>query len=390
MLLNIVRFFKGYVTFLARGKFSERLLNILNTHNIRYWDVVPEVSGGLLLNMYIYDYIKLRHLICNTGIKTRVKGRHGLPFLIKKYKCRIGIPIGLALFVFILWLSSSFTWIITVTENETLPVSQILQVANDKGLYQGVYTNSINVKSTERKILQEIPDIRWISINLSGCKAEISIKEKYKSPKVIKKDVPCNVKSSRDAVVIKTGITKGTSMVKSGSAVIKGQLLVSGVVTNETGESTFVHADGEILGRTNYEKNYKLPKTTDFLFETENNMVRNRFNFLWFSIPTDFKNINYNTYKSITKKDVLKINGVNLPASFTRQYVTQMENKTCQLKNYKSALKKLASINEAFFFNNKEIEKREYKYSETKNYYCLNVKYTVVEDLAVSSKIYIR
>jgi similar to stage IV sporulation protein len=390
MLIKILRYFKGYVTFLARGKFSERLINILNARGVHYWNVIPNKDGGLYVNMYITDYKNLHNYIRKTGINCKIICRKGFPFFIKKYKYRIGLPIGVTLFVGIIWLLSGFIWNIAITGNETLATSEILEVANEIGLYQGAYVKSINVKSMERKILQELPDIRWISINISGCKAEISIKEKYKSPKVVKSSEPCNIISAKDGIIVKTSGTKGTTIAKKGSAVVKGQLLISGVVTGETGESTLVHSSGEVLAETKYNKTYKLPKQNNFQTETENYIVRNRLNFFWFSMPVDFKEINYSCYKSLTKKVCLNINGVDLPISLTKQYVTEMVNKKLIQKAEKKSLLKLAVLNEVFNFKDKEITGKDYKYTQDKNYYYLKVNYNVVEDVAVTSKIYLR
>ena len=45
MLLKIIRLLRGYVVFAVSGAFPERLINLLNTRGIRYWDIVPSEYG---------------------------------------------------------------------------------------------------------------------------------------------------------------------------------------------------------------------------------------------------------------------------------------------------------------------------------------------------------
>ena len=41
MLVKLIRYVRGYVTCIARGKFTERLINILNRQGYTYWNIVP-------------------------------------------------------------------------------------------------------------------------------------------------------------------------------------------------------------------------------------------------------------------------------------------------------------------------------------------------------------
>ncbi len=389
MIVRLIRFLRGYVVFSAKGKFTERLINILNKKGFLYWDIIPD-DGGLSVKMPVKEYKNLRFYLNNTGIKTRVTERHGLPFLAVKYKCRAGLLIGAFLFVILLSVFSKFIWITTISGNNEIPVSKITEALNKNGVHMGVYRNSINIKATERNIIRDLPDIRWISINLTGSKAEVEIKEKYKSPKIVNKNQPSNIKSTRDAVIVKTNIKNGTGMTKPGSAVIEGQLLISGVVETQDGESRLVNAEGEIFGRTHYERTYKLPKKRIMAVPGKDSTIRNRGNFLWMSVPLSFTHINYDTYKSITKTDYFTVNNVNLPVSMTRQYISELQNKEISLKEYKKSLETFSRLNEAFSFRKKDIEKREVKFSQDKKYYYMKVKYTVVENLAKKSKIIVQ
>ena len=377
MLVKLIRYVRGYVTYIARGKFTERLINILNRQGYTYWNIVP-CKDGISFSVNVREYKRLKKSLYKTGIKTRIKKKVGLPFIIKKYKARKGIFIGAIIFLLITFTLSKFIWVTTVNGNNNVPTTKILNVLNDVG----------------RKVVKQLPELRWISINLTGCKAEVEVKEKYKVPnKVLKNNQPSNLKCRRDAVVVKSSVLKGTPMVKVGSAVVKGQMLVSGVVVNGESEentettTTLVHSVGEIIGRTHYERTYKIKKKSEFLCETDEMMKRKRCNLLWFSFPIDFNHIKYHTYKSTKKTYYGYTNDIVLPFSLTEEYIYKLEKKNISVKEYKKQLNKLAKLEEKFYFHNKNIEKCKYTYRQDKDYYYIDCDYQVTENLCVQSPI---
>lgn len=386
MLIKIIRLITGYVTCVAKGKFTERLINILNKKGFYYWDILP-VKQGIMFSISAKDYKKLRKVAAKTGIRTKIIEKRGIPFFIRKYSGRVGLFAGGVIFIALTMFLSKFIWITTVNGNVDIPTSKILKVLNDEGIYSGVYINSLDTKSIERKIIMDLPEIRWISINITGCKAEVEVKEKHKSPKVIDKSYPCNIKARRDAVIVKTNVTEGTPLTKKGSAVIAGQLLVSGIVENEEKGSYLVHSTAEIYGRTQYKKTYKIPRKKEIQVPTGKEIVRNRGNLLWFSLPLNLNHIHYDSYRSVTKTEYLNINDICLPVSLTQEHILEFENKKVEVKNYKSVLQKKAVLNEVFYFKDKEILQKKCKYYLDSNYCYMDVNYTVEENIAVASKI---
>ena len=389
MVIKIIRFLRGYVSVFASGKFTERLINILNKNGFLYWNILP-AQGGLTLCMPAKEYKKLRLYLANTGIKARVTKRYGLPFLLRKYSGRVGILIGGVIFVVLLWVFSQFIWSVNVSGNKEISSTEILSVLRENGVYSGAYTNGIDVKATGRKVVEKLPEIRWISINITSCKADVEVKEKYQAPKKMRNKTPCNVKAKKDALIVKTNVLNGTKMTEKGSAVIKGQLLVSGVMVDAQGNSRIVPAEAEIFGRTHYKKTYKLPKKRVMPIKTGETMLRRRANLLWVSVPVDFDRIPWQSYSSITKTEVMEINKTSLPVSMTKEYISCVENKEISLKENKKSLKTYASLWETFCLRGKNIEKREDTFYQDKNYYYMKTKYTVVENIAETSEIIVQ
>ncbi|MGN1126390.1 MAG: sporulation protein YqfD, partial [Ruminococcus sp.] len=153
MIVKIIRFLRGYVSVLASGKFTERLINILNKNGFLYWDILPS-DGGLTLCMPAKEYKRLRSYLADTRIRTKVQKRYGLPFFIRRYKGRVGLLIGAVIFVVLLSVFSRFIWTVNVIGNKEIPSTKILSVLKENGVYSGAYTNGIDVKATGRKVVE--------------------------------------------------------------------------------------------------------------------------------------------------------------------------------------------------------------------------------------------
>lgn len=90
MLLKIIRFLRGSVDFTASGKFPERFMNITAKNGVNLWNPVPK-KNAISASMYLSDYKKIRILARKSRVKTRITAKHGLPFIINRYKKRTGL-----------------------------------------------------------------------------------------------------------------------------------------------------------------------------------------------------------------------------------------------------------------------------------------------------------
>lgn len=78
----------------------------------------------------------------------------------------------------------------------------------------------------------------------------IEIREKRKAAAFYDDTVPTNVVASEDGLILSCDVLQGTEEVKVGSAVRKGDLLISGIVTYRNGSEKMLHADGIVRAET--------------------------------------------------------------------------------------------------------------------------------------------
>ncbi|MBQ8795203.1 MAG: sporulation protein YqfD [Clostridia bacterium] len=251
MLLRLIRFFRGYVTFIITGRFPERFINLAMKNGIAVFDPMPE-KGYIKGSMIVSDYRCVRKIAKASSVKLRIISRHGLPFFIHKFRHRFGLLVGVALFLILTLLLQGYVWTIEVNGVKTLSETQLITALESSGLKEGAFKGTLDLHKIERKILLDFEQIGWMSINLLGTHAEIEIKEKALVPQREYGSEYSNIKASKDGIILSTNVRRGTVEVKSGSAVSQGQLLVGGISENKLGDIHFVDADADIVAETSY------------------------------------------------------------------------------------------------------------------------------------------
>ncbi|MCD7827059.1 MAG: sporulation protein YqfD [Clostridiales bacterium] len=259
-LIRLFRYIFGYIIFEGKAGFPERFINLCSQTGVNIWDVKC-VSGSLTAKTDIKSYKKIRPCVRKSGMKVKIKKKCGVPFLIKPYLQRKGIFAGAALSVIFLSLLLSTVWSIEVTGNEKFTDEQIISIAEEYGIYPGAFRNSIDIQYVKAQIKANVDGISWFSVNIDGGKVSLEVSETEGDNTIYDKDTPCNLISGVDGEVLKIEAYVGEPAVKPGDAVVKGDLLISGVKEKADGTPYFVHAMGTAVIRTYRTIEYSVPLT---------------------------------------------------------------------------------------------------------------------------------
>ncbi len=141
----------------------------------------------------------------------------------------MALAAGLILTVALLYVGSSFVWIVEVEGNEKIDTEQILRAARSAGFYEGAFRGRFQRLEVERALLQKIPELAYAEIQLDGIRARIQVVEKVMAAKG---DIqgPCDIIARCDGVIEEMLVQEGQALVKKGDAVTEGQLLISGLL----------------------------------------------------------------------------------------------------------------------------------------------------------------
>lgn len=245
-MLWIYRIISGYLKVSFYGEYRERILSLCATNGITLWN--SRFTGDSIEScILVRDFRHIRKIARGKGVRVHILKKRGLPFITERYKKRFGILVGAVLFFLILELMSGYIWIIDINGNQSVSDSEILAACNNIGIHVGIKKNSIYPKIEREKLLLELDKIAWASLNIEGSRLTVNVTETKQAEDGNKSY--SNLKADTDGIIEKMDIVSGTSVVKVGDAVKKGDLLVSGII--ETADDTrFVNSKGTVTAKT--------------------------------------------------------------------------------------------------------------------------------------------
>lgn len=256
ILFDLLNYLSGYHDVTCESGSVTETVNIIMKNRLDYWKMRRSANGELRFSMLNGEYKKMLVLLKEkeiSGIKSEKE--HGLPFLIKRYRHRIGIPIGIFIFIFLMKLSTMYVWDVRVAGNEKITDAQIIEALDELGCSIGTYIPSVDFYNICHEFILNNKEISWISVNMIGTTAQVDVIER-KAKTSLDDDgngTPTNLIAARDGIIVRTETAGGQTSVEIGEAVTKGQLLVSGTVDvgqNESKGFVLVRSRGRVFART--------------------------------------------------------------------------------------------------------------------------------------------
>lgn len=386
MISQIIRFLRGYVIFTLKGKFPERFVNLSMRRGNPFIYINPS-EGGFEGAMLLSDYRHVRPLAKKCSVILKIKKRVGLPFFLFRYRFRKGLLWGLLLFLILSILMRNFLWSVEINGIETLSESEISSDLRKYSVFVGSPLMMLDEGFAERKLTEDNPDIGWVSVNVLGTSAQVEIKEKVRKPEIVDYRTPCNIVASHDGLILEMNTKEGTAVMHKGSAVVKGQLLVSGAMANALDEIDYVHSAAKVMAQTSESKTFSVSSQTKLVSPVKE-IVRHRGLFLFFDFPLTFSSADSeNTLRTQTEK--LSLNGIVLPMGIRREFMTQYEERIVDIdKERAEAILSTEDYLYRFFtLSHCEEIKGERMFSVKEEGFELSVDYTCVEDIAKEQNI---
>jgi len=197
------------------------------------------------------DCRKTAEICKKRGDSLSVQKKTGLYWYLKKQMNRPMFYGGILLLLLIFWLPTRVLFI-SVDGNKDIPAKRILEAAESSGITFGASRKDVRSERVKNALLEEIPELQWIGINTSGCRAVISVREKQRIKEEAESDLPASIIAARDGYLISCTANKGTLMVAPGQTVQKGQILISAYTDCGFCIRT-ERAEGEVTAHTNRE-----------------------------------------------------------------------------------------------------------------------------------------
>ncbi len=321
---NIFHFLSGTLTLCADGPFTERLINICMHRGMPVWDIKRCGNNRITFKTDISSFKQIRIPAKRTKSHIKIIRRHGLPFIIKRYRHRHFTILGIAILVTMLWYVSTHVMGITVFGNTRTETAIILNTLNECGLRLGMKTSLIDNDSIRNKMMSKNDDLAWVGINSSGSRVYIEIVERIeKEVGIDKEGVACNLVATKDGEIERIEVREGQTLTKMGSGVRKGDVLVSGIVDNSAYGFRYVQARGEVYAKTKYSKSRSYPLQYTENIQTGKTKRHHTLSVLNFKLPLYLKKSSpYNVYSFTDYTKEFKLPIDILPSVFihTEEY----------------------------------------------------------------------
>lgn len=378
-MVSFLRFIFGYVTIMVSGESPHEILNILLLNRVSFWSIRRE-TNSITFCLPVKDYKRIREIRKKTKFKAKIKiiNKVGFIFIIRKITKRKSVVIGILIALLINVFMTNYIWMIDVNGANILNEDEIINVTSELGVYQGINKRKIDTYLVSQQIALKFKEIAWISLNIEGSKLTINISEASDSIKA--EEQPSNLIASYDGVIKSIVSKSGTSVIKPGQTVRKGEVLISGIET--IGERyRYVYAKGDVIAQTyrtftqKIEKNYQVAESNNQI------SVRNVLEVFGLKIPLYLQGVK-DFSSSYFENKSLKIFNQNMPIGITSRCFIMQNTKSINLN-------KDEAINIALsYFENKirqckinEISSYNVNVSESENHFIVTLNAVCIEDI---------
>ncbi len=348
-------------------------------------------EDGLFFTLSLSDGAAFERLCMNHGIKLTVVRERGIKHLTGRYKRRIGIPIGIVLFLTILFMSEKFIWDVRVVGNETVPSESIISELAELGCGVGTYIPSIDFDLLHNEYLLKDDKLSWISVNVRGTVATVQVRElevpEIKAPP----DSPCNLVASEDGLITEVEVLRGSPVVMKGTLVKKGELLASGAQDMKHG-IRLTHAEGSVMAEVRRSINVEVPLETTVPTATGREYCEKYFNF--FGITVKFFENTENMgaeYDKIEREYPLRFFTLGeVPISVTETVYREYEYVPLSYTEEEARAEAYRQLKEQCdkALVDCELLSRQMSAGLTDGVFSINCELTVLKDIALKSPIY--
>lgn len=259
---ELVNRLRGQVRIRVECAFPERVLNLCGARDLAFWDLEWESPTAFTCRLSRSDYGKLRRAAEKLDCDLAVVGREGVPFFLRRFRHRTALMTGLVACGLGLFVGSFFVWDYQVEGNVTVSTERILRALEKNGVGLGSFGLTLDGENIRNHVLLDIPELSWIAVNVSGCRATVQVRERVLPPEIVDEKTPSNVVARRAGLVLEVRALDGVTCVLPGTSVEKGQLLISGVADTDTFGARVLAGMGKVWARTWYTLTTEVSLTT--------------------------------------------------------------------------------------------------------------------------------
>lgn len=224
---RVIWFFLGLCRLRVHGADPERVLTRLARQRVAFHGCRKQDAFSLSLWVLRRDAARAAELARQGGFACETVEQGGFPTIVAPLRRRPVLLVLLALAVASAVVVPKFVFFYEVEGNETVPSEQILRELQALGVGFGTYGPSIKPQALKNQMLLRIPKLQWLTVQQSGMRARVVVRERLETEPVLDRQTPTNVVAARTGIITRVQAEAGNCLCAPGQAVVRGQLLVS-------------------------------------------------------------------------------------------------------------------------------------------------------------------
>ncbi|MEG1999955.1 MAG: sporulation protein YqfD [Evtepia sp.] len=265
----LIRFLRGSITIRITGVEPEQMLNLCCKHGIDFYKIQKIDAFHFLIEIPTGYFAKVKALESKAQCEIQTEKKSGLPFFLLRFRKRHALLLGLFLFLLSICIFSRFIFVIDIVGNESVSNAAILSELRRQGVTIGVYGPNIPRRELSHHMLLAMDELSFFSLNLHGVRAEVIVRERTPTPKIVKENLPTDVRAAATGIIQHMEVRTGEAMFKEGDTVIEGDILIAGEMDIKEPEygtmdlgTVLTHAQGRVIARTFRTITAKIPLST--------------------------------------------------------------------------------------------------------------------------------
>ena len=245
--------FKSGIKLELMGTLPESVLNTCALNAIELWDMQCVDAYTLTFCAFERDLEDIKSIAQKCMCELKVIDKSPLIKHRETIKRRWYLPLFLAAVALMLGVSGLFVWDIRLEGCEDLSRGKAMRVLEDCGLKEGCFWPAISSDMIRSRVIEKLPQIAWMSVNVSGSRAVVQIRERQAKPEIYDEHSPVNVVAAKTGIIRRMSVLNGYPLVSVGDSVLEGDVLVSGSPESLLGTFRQLRAKAQVYAGTWYE-----------------------------------------------------------------------------------------------------------------------------------------
>ena len=326
------------------------------------------------------------------GVTLQSEEKRSLFRTLYRYRFRFGIPIGILLAGALFFYCSNIVMRIEVigstSDSET---RQILTILEEQGVARGSWIPEIDFSKCEHQLRAAVDELAWVGMRHTGNRLVVEVMARTPTPEMLETRVPCNLVAAQDAQITAVSIYCGQLMRLVGDPVRKGELLVSGVITDETGHTGVRHAMGSITGIYTQEQVFTCAAEDEIRTPTGQTETQRYLDLFAWHIPLCTRDVSFSDSVKTTEHHWFSLFGAELPVGIYQEHFQAYETtvKTYTTAEMQQNLKEQEQRYADNFLDQVEVLDKKITVLEKEDGIDWVVSYTLEGEIAVQQELFL-